>query len=134
MAETLASMLLHHHRDRRFFEDTFKFWPPSYWFILLVSIIEILCFLYHLMFCVASVDSVFIYRPDKKNEIWRFVCYALLHSGWFHLTLNILVQVLIGLPLEIVHGSSRIACIYLAGILAGSLGRLLLLLRFLIES
>lgn len=35
---------------------------------------------------------------------------------------NLLVQLLVGLPLEMVHGSSRIACIYFAGVLAGSLG------------
>ena len=29
---------------------------------------------------------------------------------------------LVGIPLEMVHGSTRIACIYLAGVLAGSLG------------
>lgn len=29
---------------------------------------------------------------------------------------------LVGLPLEMVHGSTRIGCIYLAGVLAGSLG------------
>lgn len=33
-----------------------------------------------------------------------------------------LVQLLVGLPLEMVHGGSRVACIYFAGVLAGSLG------------
>lgn len=32
------------------------------------------------------------------------------------------MQLLVGLPLEMVHGSARIACVYLAGVLAGSLG------------
>jgi hypothetical protein len=35
---------------------------------------------------------------------------------------NLLVQLLVGLPLEMVHGSFRIGCIYMAGVLAGSLG------------
>ena len=48
--------------------------------------------------------------------------YATLHAGWAHLTFNTLVQVLVGLPLEMVHGSLRVACIYLAGVVAGSLG------------
>lgn len=32
------------------------------------------------------------------------------------------MQLLVGVPLEMVHGSARIACVYLAGVLAGSLG------------
>lgn len=35
---------------------------------------------------------------------------------------NLLVQLLVGLPLEMVHGSARIGTVYLAGVLAGSLG------------
>lgn len=35
---------------------------------------------------------------------------------------NLLVQVLVGLPLEMVHGSTRIGAVYMAGVLAGSLG------------
>lgn len=68
------------------------------------------------------LNSVFIYRPDKRHHLWRFVSYATLHAGWAHLTFNTLVQVLVGLPLEMVHGSLRVACIYLAGVVAGSLG------------
>jgi membrane associated rhomboid family serine protease len=32
---------------------------------------------------------------------------------------NLLVQVLVGLPLEMVHGSLRIGVVYMAGVLAG---------------
>lgn len=135
--------MLPHHRDRKYYADTFKCWPPPY-FIMLVSIVEVMCFVYHLITnppnSSVPIDSIFIYRPDKKHEIWRFLLYMLLHAGWFHLTFNLIVQVLIGkalklnnenieihfiilgIPLEMVHGSGRIACIYLAGVLAGSLG------------
>lgn len=68
------------------------------------------------------IDSIFIYRPDKRQEVWRFMFYMVLHAGWFHLGFNLSIQLLIGLPLEMVHGSTRIACVYLAGVLAGSLG------------
>ena len=27
------------------------------------------------------INSVFIYRPDKRGEIWRFLCYMVLHAG-----------------------------------------------------
>lgn len=46
----------------------------------------------------------------------------LLHANWFHLGFNVFVQMVVGAPLELVHGSIRIACIYLAGVVAGSLG------------
>lgn len=125
MVECLANKMLPHHRDRKYYADTFKCWPPPY-FIMLVSVIEVVVFVYHLLTnppnSSVPIDSIFIYRPDKKHEVWRFLLYMLLHAGWFHLTFNLIVQVLIGIPLEMVHGSGRIACIYLAGVLAGSLG------------
>uniref|UniRef100_A0ABD2X430 rhomboid protease n=1 Tax=Trichogramma kaykai TaxID=54128 RepID=A0ABD2X430_9HYME len=68
------------------------------------------------------IDSVFIYRPDKREEFWRFALYMFLHAGWLHLLFNLGVQVVVGLPLEMVHGSLRIAAVYMAGVLAGSLG------------
>ncbi|PNF40734.1 hypothetical protein B7P43_G00652, partial [Cryptotermes secundus] len=64
------------------------------------------------------IDSVFIYRPDKRLEVWRFLFYMVLHAGWLHLLFNLLVQVLVGLPLEMVHGSLRIGVVYMAGVLA----------------
>ena len=39
---------------------------------------------------------------------------------WLHLLFNLLVQVLVGLPLEMVHGSMRIGAVYMAGVLAGT--------------
>lgn len=27
------------------------------------------------------INSIFIYRPDKRGEIWRFLCYMFLHAG-----------------------------------------------------
>lgn len=127
MIECIAVKILPHHRDRKYYVDTFNCWPPPY-FILLVSTIEIVCFIYYLIDSITHetkssvpIDSILIYRPDKKHEIWRFLLYALLHAGWFHLTFNLIVQIVIGISLEMVHGSGRIACIYLSGVLAGSL-------------
>lgn len=28
-----------------------------------------------------AVDSPFIYRPDKRQQVWRFIFYAYLHMG-----------------------------------------------------
>lgn len=39
---------------------------------------------------------------------------------WVHLIFNLTVQLLVGLPLEMVHGSLRIGVVYMAGVLAGT--------------
>lgn len=40
----------------------------------------------------------------------------------FHLVVNLLVQIMLGIPLEMVHKWWRVLMIYLAGVVAGSLG------------
>lgn len=67
-------------------------------------------------------DSLFVYDPSKRLEMWRFLFYALVHAGWVHIVFNVCVQLVVGVPLEMVHGSARIGTVYLAGVLAGSLG------------
>ena len=44
-----------------------------------------------------------------------------MHAGLFHCTFNILVQLVLGIPLEMVHRAWRVAVVYLSGVLAGSL-------------
>ena len=68
------------------------------------------------------VESLLIYRGDKRLQAWRFLTYCALHADWTHLVFNILVQLVVGISLEMVHGSTRLACLYLAGVVAGSLG------------
>ena len=34
-----------------------------------------------------------IFNPAHKRQIWRFFSYCLVHSGYFHITFNLLVQV-----------------------------------------
>lgn len=45
----------------------------------------------------------------------------LLISRQTHLTVNLIVQLLLGVPLEMVHRGWRVVLIYLSGVLAGSL-------------
>ena len=50
--------------------------------------VQLGCFVYY---CMESrmitlngpvpVHSIFIYRPDRRLELWRFVLYMLLHAG-----------------------------------------------------
>ena len=64
--------------------------------------------------------SKLIFDPDKRHEIWRYFTYSLIHSGIFHATFNILIQLVLGLPLEMVHGWWRVSLVYLSGVLAGA--------------
>ncbi|XP_001354239.4 protein rhomboid [Drosophila pseudoobscura] len=105
-----------------------KHWP---WFILIISIIEIAIFAYDRYTMPAQnfglpvpipSDSVLVYRPDRRLQVWRFFSYMFLHANWFHLGFNIIIQLFFGIPLEVMHGTGRIGVIYLAGVFAGSLG------------
>ncbi|XP_030380382.1 protein rhomboid [Scaptodrosophila lebanonensis] len=101
-------------------EERRRYWPPPC-FILLISLLEIGIFVYEFDE-LANGDSWLIYRPDRRLQLWRFVSYALLHANWLHLGFNVGTQLLYGVPLELFHGSLRIGIIYVAGVLAGSLG------------
>ncbi|KAH8379361.1 hypothetical protein KR009_004356 [Drosophila setifemur] len=105
-----------------------KHWP---WFILVISIIEIAIFAYDRYTMPAQnfglpvpipSDSVLVYRPDRRLQVWRFFSYMFLHANWFHLGFNIVIQLFFGIPLEVMHGTARIGVIYMAGVFAGSLG------------
>ncbi|XP_013115509.1 protein rhomboid [Stomoxys calcitrans] len=109
-----------------------KSWPI---FILMISLLEIAVFVYDIMTVrkdatvksldlplAIPTDSVFIYRPDRRLQVWRFISYMFLHANWFHLGFNVVIQLFYGIPLEVMHGSIRVAIIYFAGVFAGSLG------------
>ncbi|XP_025194980.1 rhomboid-related protein 2-like isoform X1 [Melanaphis sacchari] len=137
MVRFVAEEFLTDERDRKYYADNYRCCPPPL-FILLITIFELGTYLYYYSLTLGStpapgdiwasvaapvpMDSVFIYRPDKRQQLWRFMLYMFLHVGWVHLIFNLTVQLLVGLPLEMVHGSLRIGVVYMAGVLAGSLG------------
>ncbi|KAH8408126.1 hypothetical protein KR222_009656 [Zaprionus bogoriensis] len=128
MVHAVAVEVLPEERDRKYYADRYTCFPPPL-FIILITMLELGFFVYHTLAAGETaatgpipIDSMFIYRPDRRHQIWRFVLYMVLHAGWFHLGFNVAVQLLFGLPLEMVHGSTRIASIYFSGVLAGSLG------------
>ena len=41
----------------------------------------------------AFLQGPLIFNPNKKKEVWRFLTYMFVHSGYFHITFNLLVQV-----------------------------------------
>ncbi|KAJ8681521.1 hypothetical protein QAD02_017313 [Eretmocerus hayati] len=128
MVRMIGNEYLTEERDRKYYADHYTCCPPPL-FIIIITLVELACFTYYTTSKgevnpsgPVPTDSIFIYRPDKRLELWRFALYMFLHAGWLHLLFNLGVQVVVGLPLEMVHGSLRIAAVYMAGVLAGSLG------------
>ena len=56
-----------------------------------------------------------------RDELWRWFTYAMMHQGWAHVGLNVLMQLIFGFYLEVINGPLRIFCLYLMGILGGVL-------------
>jgi rhomboid-related protein 1/2/3 len=105
--------------------------PPPF-FLILLTCSQIGVFVYHVIILTNQGHSVgpdgpaytkgpLIFNPEKKKEVWRFLTYMFVHSGYFHISFNLLVQLLLGVPLELVHRWWRICLIYLTGVVAGSL-------------
>ena len=61
------------------------------------------------------IKSPLIFDPDARSELWRFLTYQYLHAGLPHLLGNVIMQLLIGIPLEMVHGTLRVGIIYTVG-------------------
>lgn len=61
------------------------------------------------------------FQPDKRQQVWRFVTYMFVHGGIHHILFNLSIQLLLGIPLELVHCWWRVALVYLSGVLAGSM-------------
>lgn len=112
----------------RYYIQYYNCMPPPL-FMVFISIIEIAVFIYY---CIemkelssigpVPIDSILIYNPKRRYEAWRFLTYMLIHAGAIHIFFNLLVQLILGLPLEMVHKWWRVGLVYLLGVIAGSLG------------
>ncbi|EHB11043.1 Rhomboid-related protein 2, partial [Heterocephalus glaber] len=103
--------------------------PPPV-FIISISLAELAVFIYYAVWKpqkqwitldTGILDSPFTYRPDKREESWRFLSYMLVHAGVQHIVGNLFMQLMLGIPLEMVHKGLRVGLVYLAGVIAGSL-------------
>ena len=107
--------------------DHYNCRPPPF-FLILVSIIEIAVFVYYCVYMEefsatgpVPFNSRLIYNPRRRHEAWRYMSYAFIHAGFYHVFFNVIVQLALGIPLELIHKGWRVAIVYLAGIISGSL-------------
>lgn len=119
------------------YAPTFSCNPPTM-FLLLISLIQIVCFAlsitkpetigssYQYGDRMWPVDSFLIYDPNRRYEAWRFVSYMFLHADYGHIGSNLFFQLFVGIPLEMSQlgwrGSLRVAFLYFFGVIFGSLG------------
>uniref|UniRef100_A0A0B7AG69 Peptidase S54 rhomboid domain-containing protein n=1 Tax=Arion vulgaris TaxID=1028688 RepID=A0A0B7AG69_9EUPU len=64
-----------------------------------------------------------MYLPTRRHEAWRFVTYCFLHPGYIDLIFNIIIQLLLGIPLEIAFSTWRMVVVYFCGVIVGSLSQ-----------
>ena len=65
--------------------------------------------------------SVLIYNPEKRQEFWRFFTYSFVHAGMEHILVNVILQLLVGLALEMSNSWWRVGLVYVLGVTTGSL-------------
>ncbi|ERE67533.1 rhomboid-related protein 3 [Cricetulus griseus] len=133
--------------DRKWYYDSYTCCPPP-WFMITVTLMEartrveafldlgscgkrmseVALFLYNGVLLDQFVLQVthprylknsLVYHPQLRAQAWRYVTYIFMHAGVEHLGLNVVLQLLVGVPLEMVHGATRIGLIYVAGVVAG---------------
>ena len=96
------------------YQNQYSCSPPPV-FMIGISLLQLVIFAYNSAVMYKAIGYIglngpvpycsrLIYNPDKRHELWRYVTYMFIHSGIFHATFNILVQLVLGIPLEMVHG------------------------------
>ncbi|XP_076048803.1 rhomboid-related protein 2-like isoform X2 [Oratosquilla oratoria] len=112
----------------RMYLEEYSCMPPPF-FVILISMAEIAFFIYYAVDMgepVVSngpcpVYSPLTYNPYRRREAWRYLTYMFIHSGYVHLINNLLVQLILGIPLEMVHKWWRVILVYFSGVLVGAL-------------
>lgn len=87
-------------------------------FMIGVSLVQI--FIYY-SYDEDALTMNFAYDPSRRHEVWRFFTPMFVHSSWSHLWGNLVMQLILGVFLEIVHKWKRIGIIYLASGFGGTL-------------
>ncbi|GJQ85976.1 rho-4 [Trypoxylus dichotomus] len=110
-------------RDK--YGNLIRFCPPPL-FMIVVSLMEVVLFAADAVngniTATGDVAQTLIYDPKRRPQVWRYITYMLVHVRYAHLVMNLLIQILLGIVLEVFHRWWRVLLVYLAGVLAGSLG------------
>uniref|UniRef100_A0A671LG68 rhomboid protease n=1 Tax=Sinocyclocheilus anshuiensis TaxID=1608454 RepID=A0A671LG68_9TELE len=100
--------------DRRWYFHQSRLCPPPV-FMTIITILQIIVFM-----CYGVMLNKWVlqtYQPDfMKSPLVYHPGHQLCALGF-----NALLQLMIGVPLEMVHGVLRISLLYMAGVVAGSL-------------
>ncbi|CAB1337879.1 unnamed protein product, partial [Coregonus sp. 'balchen'] len=110
--------------DRRWYFHQNRLCPPPV-FMAIITIVQIIVFMcYGIMlnkwvlqtYQPDFMKSPLVYHPRHRHQVWRFFSYMFMHVGLEQLGFNALLQLMIGVPLEMVHGILRISLLYMAGV------------------
>uniref|UniRef100_A0A914WTR6 rhomboid protease n=1 Tax=Plectus sambesii TaxID=2011161 RepID=A0A914WTR6_9BILA len=113
--------------------DSYNCCPPPL-FIILISLAQIGVFVGYtlssgtmpnwLTGCsgcfVDGEEGPLMFAPHLRQQAWRFLSYMFLHAGISHIAGNLIFQILLGIPLELVHKAWRIGPIYLLAVVLGA--------------
>ncbi|CAG9770778.1 unnamed protein product [Ceutorhynchus assimilis] len=110
------------------YEDGFTCCPPPLCMVT-VSILEIICYVLNEYLDGADPNSPgtgptaqhLIFDPQKRQQCWRFLTYMFVHIGSVHIITNLIIQIFLGLALELRNSWWRVLTVYTAGVVAGSL-------------
>lgn len=112
------------------YEARYSCKPPPV-FILAITLAEIAVYVYYCLNqhvvptwtqgCPGCRDSPLTFDPQFKKEAWRYFTYVFIHAGIGHIVMNLIVQLVVGVPLEMVHKMWRIAPIYIAGAIVAAM-------------
>ncbi|XP_056640524.1 rhomboid-related protein 1-like [Diorhabda sublineata] len=107
--------------------NEYSCFPPPV-FMFLITVLEVVLFTIDELTQKGSsltasgiIGKHLLFDPNKKSEVWRFVTYMFVHIGYTHLVTNLIVQLALGIPLEMVNKWWRVLTIYFLGGIAGSL-------------
>jgi len=96
-------------------------WPPPI-FIPIITIVQFVLFFVNSSMSESLLEKYLQFDTDCIVQTWwSYLTYSLLHVGEGHLIFNLVLQLGIGLGLEMVHGSVSVLLLYTLGVLAGSL-------------
>jgi len=58
---------------------------------------------------------------DARRQYWRLLSYQVVHSGYYHLACNCIMQLVFGVSVEMVHGHFHLLLVYQFGVALGAL-------------